>query len=128
MDNMDSREGIGSVELSTKICRHIFVDNLPSVSGCGDDELLSRLDRLVPIERESLPEMLAYLSEVERRNMHLDRGFSSMFEFCVERLRWGEGAAMQRLIVAKAASFYPEIYSFLRDGQLNLSAVSRLST
>ena len=50
-----------------------------------------------------------------------------MFEYCVERLKWGEGAAMQRLIVARAAALHNEIYSYLRDGQLNLSAVSRLA-
>lgn len=50
-----------------------------------------------------------------------------MLDYCVERLKWGEGAAMQRLIVARAARLHHEIYSYLRDGQLNLSAVSRRS-
>lgn len=34
---------------------------------------------------------------------------------------------MQRMIAARAAALHPEIYSFLRDGQLNLSAVARLA-
>ena len=50
-----------------------------------------------------------------------------MLEYCVERLKWSEGAAMQRLVVVKTAALYPAIYSYLQDGQLNLSAASRLS-
>src|SRR5258708_5276920 len=125
MDFTNVGETILSAELSTKICRHIFVDNSVSVAKLNDDELLSRLDRLASAERKALPEMLACLSAVERRGLHLDRSFSSMLEYCVERLKWSEGAAIQRLVVAKTASLYPEVYSFLQDGQLNLSAVSR---
>lgn len=57
----------------------------------------------------------------------MDQGYADMLEYCADRLRWAEGAAMQRLTVARAASLYPEIYSYLGDGELNLSAVSRLS-
>ena len=127
MDSLRAVEVHPSSELSTEICRHIFVDNLAAVSAWRDDDLLSRLDRLASTERASLPEMLACLSVVEQRGLHLDRGYSSMFEYCVERLKWSEGSTMQRLIVAGTASRYPEVYSFLQDGQLNLSAVSRLS-
>jgi hypothetical protein len=127
MDYSNVCESIVSAELSTKICRHIIVDNPVSLSKLNDDELISRLDRLASAERKALPEMLACLSAVEDRGLHLDRSFSSMLEYCVERLKWSEGAAMQRLVVAKTAALYPEVYSYLQDGLLNLSAVSRLS-
>lgn len=97
------------------------------VSRWNDLELLRRLDDLAQAERKSLPDMLACLAEVERRGLHLDRGFPTLFDYCVERLKWGEGAAMQRLIVSRAATLHHEVYSYLRDGQLNLSAVSRLA-
>ncbi|MFI5349198.1 MAG: hypothetical protein ACHQ2Z_06625 [Elusimicrobiota bacterium] len=127
MDTSNVGETIVSAELSTELCRHISVDNSGSVAKLNDDELLSRLDLLASAERKALPEMLACLSAVEHRGLHLDRSFSSMLEYCVERLKWSEGAAMQRLVVAKTAALYPSIYSYLQDGQLNLSALSRLS-
>jgi hypothetical protein len=71
--------------------------------------------------------MLGCLAEVERRSLHLEHGGSTFLEYCVERWKWGEGAAMQRIIAARSAALYPGIYSFLRDGLLNLSAVSRLA-
>jgi hypothetical protein len=96
-------------DLSTKLCRHNFVDNSREIAVCSNAELLSRLERLAVAERGSLPELLACLSAVEERGLHLDQGYADMLEYCVGRLRWGEGAAMQRLTVAKAASLYPEI-------------------
>ena len=116
MNSLNATEAAVSAKLSPKICRHCFVDNPVPVSEWKDDVLLLRLDRLASIERESLPEMLACLSEVERRNLHLDLGFSSMYEYCVERLKWSDGSAMQRLIVASTASRYPKYIHFCGMG------------
>jgi hypothetical protein len=43
-----------------------------------------------------LTHLVRYLAEVEDRRLHLRAGYSSMFEFCVEKLRFGEGD-LQRL-------------------------------
>jgi hypothetical protein len=124
---MDFRVGSrndAAQDLSTELCRHISADNSSRIANWEDDELLRRLDRLAQAERESLPEMLGCLAEVARRSLHLERGGATLLEYCVERWKWGEGAAMQRIIASRSAALYPEIYSFLRDGLLNLSTLA----
>lgn len=94
-----------------------------------DDEALIRgLDESRRREREELPLLLAHLAEVARRGLHLDLGHRSLFELCVERLRYSEGAAARRVDAARAASRFPALYSLLRDGELTLTCVSRLSS
>lgn len=114
-------------DLSTEICRHKSVDKSDQIGRCSDSDLVIRLENLATAERTLLPETLGCLAEVERRGLHLELGFANIFEYCVSRLKWAEGAAMQRIIAARTASLHNEIYSYLRDGQLHLSAVSRLA-
>lgn len=92
----------------------------------SDSELIDELDRLRKLEREQLPHFLACLAEVERRGAHLDRGHANLFAFCVEHLRYPEGAAARRVFSARAAARFPALYVLIRDGALSLTAVSRL--
>jgi hypothetical protein len=97
-----------------------------SVRAATNDELLFTLDELRRREREVLPDLLACLSEVERRGLHLDLSYSNLFEYCVSRLRYSEGGAAKRVRAARAAARFPELYVLIRDGEISLTAVSRL--
>jgi 5-methylcytosine-specific restriction endonuclease McrA len=93
----------------------------------SDARLLAELDSLASCEREALPGFLARLAEVERRGLHLDAGYRSLFDYCVVRLKLSEGAAYQRVYASRACSRRPELFARIRDGELNLSAVARLA-
>lgn len=95
-------------------------------AGLSDQALLDELDASARRERSALPHFLACLAEVERRRLHVGLGHHNLFEYCVLRLRFSEGAAMQRVCAARAAAKHPEVYARLRDGDLNLSGVARL--
>jgi hypothetical protein len=94
--------------------------------GLSNEELIAELDRLRRRELEGLPDLLACLSELERRRAYIALGYSTLFDYCVGRLRYSEGAAMRRIRAARAASRFHSLYVMIRDGQLSLSAVSRL--
>ncbi|MBI4061882.1 MAG: hypothetical protein HY403_10655, partial [Elusimicrobia bacterium] len=101
--------------------------SMKSPSGLTDQELVFELDGLARREREALPHFLACLSEVERRGLHLDLGHHNLFDYCVGRLKFSEGAAMRRIQSARAAAKHAEIYAYLRDGELNLGVVALLA-
>jgi len=48
----------------------------------SDEVLLSRTTALVQTQRQSTAELLAHLSEIEHRNLHLAQGCSSLFAYC----------------------------------------------
>lgn len=93
----------------------------------SDEALHAELENLSRIERAGYPHLLACLAEAERRDLHLDRGYRTLFDYCVGVLRCGESVAAARIYAARAASKHPEIYAMLEDGSLTISGASRLS-
>ena len=71
-----------------------------------DSELIAKLKNLVAQEKEITLEILDFLREVEARQLHLARGFSSLFEFCIKELGYSEGAANRRISSMKSEKFY----------------------
>ncbi len=90
-------------------------------------QLLARLERAALLERLRLADFLACLSEADRRNSAIDAGFGSLFEFCVQRLRLSEDEAYKRIRVARRANEFPELYSYIKDGAVSLTAAAHLA-
>ena len=59
---------------------------LASVSVLSNDELLSRVKRLVSREREATAYLVGYLAEVDARRLYLGEGCASLFAYCLEVL------------------------------------------
>lgn len=53
-------------------------------------------------------------------------GHKDLFDYCVKRLGYSEGAASKRVHAAWAADLYHSLYVLIRDGALTLSTVARL--
>ena len=64
--------------------------------------------------------------ELERRETALDRGFTSLYDYCVKNLGYSEGAAFLRIRAARAAAEFPDVLERLRSGKLHLDAIARL--
>ena len=97
-----------------------------NLSDLSDAELLSKLGVLLGSERELTARLVAHLGEVEERRLHLEAGYSSMFDFCVRRLHLSEGEAYRRIVAARLARRFPVIYSRLASGAVHLSALALL--
>ena len=97
------------------------------VGALTDRELVDALDAAVSSEREALAVTLRCLSEIERRGVHREMGYRTIFDYCILRLKFSEGAAMRRIYSARAAAKLPVLYEHLRTGKLSLSSVSRLA-
>ena len=93
----------------------------------SDERLLAEIDRFAQAERERFPFFLACLGEADRRRLPEKLGYSSTFDYCVRRLRLGEGEAYRRIHAARAARSRPELLSSLAGGELSLSAVSMIA-
>jgi hypothetical protein len=91
----------------------------------SDTELLSELKTLADREREIHLQVLHYLREVERRDLHLARGFSSLFAFCTEFLGFTEKESMTRIQAMRLVRRMPSAEKLIEGGVLSVSVAAR---
>ena len=97
----------------------------------SDTELVRRLERLRGCERKIVVRILRHLHEAERRGIYLRRGYSSLFEFCTEHLKYSRSAAGRRIAAARALGEFPRIEDDLNSGRItlySLALVARILT
>jgi 5-methylcytosine-specific restriction endonuclease McrA len=92
----------------------------------SDQELLSSISKLVGAHHELTAKLVAYLGEIEERNLHLLAGYSSLFEFCTKALGFSEGEAFRRILAARLGRKFPSVHALLASGEVNLSTLELL--
>src|SRR4051812_48879251 len=97
------------------------------VSSMGNDELILATRELSRRSCTVEADLLVHLGEVDARKPYLDRAFSSMFGFCTRELGFSEGAAYNRILVARAARKLPAIIEAVRRGRLHLAGLRLLA-
>jgi len=99
----------------------------------ADDQLLSGLARIVHRRNQITAEFLAYLAELDARELFLDLGFypfgyrearSSLFEYCVVKLGLCESTAGRHIAAARVCRNHPEVFAMVTSGALHASALS----
>lgn len=92
-----------------------------------DDALLQGLDSLAAQDRATTARLLAHIAEVDARRLYAPAGYSSMHAYCVGKLRLSEDGAFKRILVARAARRFPELYVALEGGRVHLSGLTMLA-
>src|SRR6188768_660465 len=92
----------------------------------ADDELLAGLSSIVGRRNQITAEFLAYLAELDERQIFLDLGFASLFEYCVERLGLCESTAGRHIAAARVCRHHPQVFARVASGALHASALSLL--
>jgi hypothetical protein len=93
----------------------------------SDGAIVYEADRAAAATRHSNVVLLMLLAEVERRDLHLALGYSSLFSFCTRRLKLSEASAYGRITAARLARRFPEVLDLVGEGALTLSGISRLA-
>ncbi len=76
-------------------------------------------------ERHHMLRVLYSLQEIERKRLHLEWGFSSLHQFCVEALGYSEGSAARRVQASRLLRDVPEVKAKLEEGALSLSVAAQ---
>jgi hypothetical protein len=84
----------------------------------SDEALLAGLHAMATCEKQLGAEILLHLVEVERRQLHLALGYSSLYAYGIAELGWSENVAHKRAKAARAAQLQPEIVDHLASGAL----------
>lgn len=97
------------------------------LSRLTDEELIASLKALARDERGRLVAILRHLEEMGRRRAPENRGFPSLFDYCIRELRWAEGETARRIHVARAAKKHPVLYRAIERGLLSLTTAALLA-
>jgi hypothetical protein len=89
----------------------------------ADDTVLQAFDESISQTCAATATMLAYLAEVDHRQLYLRAAYPSMHQYCVREKHMSEHTANKRIRVARIARQFPAIFPALADGRLRLSAV-----
>jgi hypothetical protein len=92
------------------------------VGRLDDDTLLAELRALVRRSNSLEADLLEHLAEVDERRLYLP-DHTSMFAFCRRELNFSEGAAENRIAVARASQRFPRVLEMLRSGAIHLSGL-----
>jgi 5-methylcytosine-specific restriction endonuclease McrA len=90
----------------------------------NNDDLVLGLDLAMRAERSMTIRVLHFLNEMERRSLHLDLGYSSLFDYCIRKLKYSRAAACRRIQAARCTRRYPDIQEMLEERELSLSTIS----
>lgn len=94
-----------------------------NLSCINTNELLSKLFNMVKQERNCTVVVIKYLAELDKRQAYRELGYSSLFSFCTEKLRYSESAAQRRISAARCINKFPIAIDYLNQVKLNLTTL-----
>ncbi len=78
-----------------------------ALAALSDRELIRRLDLINRRENRTAVSAVFHIAEIDERKLYLERGFSSMFEYCTGRLGYTGATAGRRVAVGRCINKYP---------------------
>ena len=97
-------------------------------STLGDQQLLAQTKRLAANQRGLEVHILDHLDEIDRRNLALRRGFSSLFDYAVRELRFSDAAAQRRIQTMRLCRRHGWVRAMLYSGELSVTATAQMET
>jgi len=91
------------------------------ITDLSDSNLLEQTTLLVQKEKEFTLQILKHLQEIDRRRLHCDLGFSSMFTYCTDHLRYSPSEAQVRISAMRLMKNSGPIEKAIETGDLNLT-------
>jgi 5-methylcytosine-specific restriction endonuclease McrA len=113
--------------MNCKITSDDVIKNFFALQNKTDVTLLADVLSLVSKEKMTQAALIAHLSEIAERKLHLDLGYASMFDYCLRALCLAEGEIWLRLQVSSCCRKFPEIFADLASGLISLTVAGRIS-
>lgn len=97
-----------------------------NLKNLSNENLLSCAKKLSIDEREVTTEILHHLLEIEFRRLHLERGYSSLFDYAVRELGYSEDSAYRRINAMRLIKSLPEVESKIKQGSITLAGAAKI--
>ncbi len=97
-----------------------------SLTQISNQELISRMEKLVRTERKITHLVLLHIVEIEDRKLYAKLGYDGMYSYLTKGLGYSESSAYRRLQSARLLRKVPEIAVKVEEGKLNLSQLTQV--
>jgi len=85
------------------------------------------IKQLVANERKTNAAVVRKLKEIREKKLHLEWGYSSLFEFCTKELGYSPGAAARRVGAVELAGKVQNLESEIESGELSLNQAQKVN-
>jgi len=90
----------------------------------SDSDFIDQMESNAGVEHSSTVKMLHFINDLERRKLFLDLGYSSVFDYCVRRIKYSSSQAGRRIQAARCCRRYPELWAFLRQREVCVTTLA----
>ena len=94
----------------------------------SDIQLEKSIETVRTRELETLSAMLQHLREIDRRRLYSKRGYKSLHDYAIRKLKYSEDQAHRRVSAARLARDLPEVEAKIADGSLKLTHLTDAHT
>ena len=98
------------------------------ITNLSDSALIESLSELARRGQRWVVVVLRHLAEVDRRELHLARGYSALYKYCMVELGFDRFPAVDRASAAQLGRQIPHLFDRIESGQLTLTAVRTLKS
>jgi len=93
-----------------------------------DSEFHHQFELNAAVEHSSTMKMLHFLNDLERRKSYLDLGYSSVFDYCVRKIKYSSSQAGRRIQAARCCRRYPEAWGYLRGREVCVMTLAMIES
>ena len=90
-------------------------------------DVVKKLETLAKVERRISVKILRCLIEVEKKRIHLDIGYSSLFVFLTKHLKYSDGSAYRRIEAMKILRDVPDLGHRITVGAMSVTTAAEIS-
>jgi hypothetical protein len=98
---------------------------MKELKSVSESELREKTQAVVKNERQIGIEVLEHLREIDARKSFALWGYSSLYEYCIEELKYSRGCAHRRITSMKLLREIPELEPKIQSGELNVATLSQ---
>jgi hypothetical protein len=93
----------------------------------NDSEFHLEFESAARVHQSSTINILHFINDCERRKSHLDRGYSSIFDYCIRRLKYSSSTAGRLIQAARCIREHPEVLQMLEEREVSVSSICQVA-
>ena len=94
----------------------------------SDQDLLTITAQVADKERRITIELMRLLREVEHRQLFIELGYPSLYDYVSRELRFSQGASYRRIQTMRLIKDVPRVEKLISDGTLNIQIAAKVQS
>ena len=93
----------------------------------SDSHLMNSAETVLTTLRRVDLALLEHLGEIERRELHLKSGYSSLFKMCTDKFRLSEASAYRRVAATRLLQKFPSVKVQFLSGDVSMCTLAMVA-